>query len=114
MQTSRFEAEDPEDQAKGEPGLGALDGTEDIRLGSALREPSASEVEPGHPEQRQQEANDGGEDLSSAVELGNGIEEVLPVSLQGFDGDDRTEAAPLPGRDRRAWNGEAAAQRRRA
>ena len=75
---------------------------------------SASEVEAGHPEQSQQEANDGGEDLSSAVELGDGIEKVLPVLFQGFDGDDRTEATPLPGRDRGAWDGEAAAQRRRA
>jgi len=53
MVTSWFEAENPEDQAKGEPRPGALDGTEDVRLGGALRQSSAAEVELGHSKQSQ-------------------------------------------------------------
>lgn len=36
------------------------------------------------------------------------------TSIKGLDGDDRTEAAPLPSPYRGAWDGEPAAQRRRA
>jgi hypothetical protein len=114
MVASWFEAEDPEDQAKGEPGLGALDGTEDVRLGSALRESSASEVEPGHPEQSQQEANDGGENSGAPVKPRDMLKEALPVLLQGLDGDDRADAPPLPGPYCGAGDCKAAAQRRRA
>ena len=97
---SRFEAENPEDQAKGEPRPGALDGTEDVRLGGALRQSSAAEVELGHSKQSQQEANNGGENSGSAVEPGDGLEKLLSVLLDDLDGDDWAEAAPLPGRDR--------------
>jgi hypothetical protein len=38
------------------------------------------------------------------VEHDDGLEQVLPVLLQGFDGDDRTKAPPLPSRERGAWN----------
>jgi hypothetical protein len=41
MVASRFEAENPEDQAKGQPRSGTLDGAEDVRLGGALRQASA-------------------------------------------------------------------------
>jgi transposase InsO family protein len=111
MVASRFEAKNPEDHAKGEPRPGVLDGTEDVRLGGAVRQSSAAEVEPGHGEQSQQETNDGGENPSSAVEPGDGIQELLPVLLQGLDGDDGADAAPPPGRDRGTGDGEAVAQR---
>jgi hypothetical protein len=107
MVTSRFEAENPEDQAQGQPRPGVLDGTEDVRLGSALRQSSAAEVEAGHPEQSQQEANDGGENPSSAVESGDGLEELLSVLFEDLRGDDRTQTAPLPGRDGGAGDGDA-------
>ncbi|HEX7507580.1 MAG TPA: hypothetical protein VF550_12455 [Polyangia bacterium] len=111
MVTSWFEAENPEDQAKGEPRPGALDGTEDVRLGGALRQSSAAEVELGHSKQSQQEANNGGENSGSAVEPGDGLEKLLSVLLDDLDGDDWAEAAPLPGRDRGTGDGEAVADR---
>ena len=111
MVTSRFEAENPEDQSKGEPRSGALDGPQDVRLGSALRQSSPAKVELGHSKQGQQKPNDGGENSSSTVEFGDGLEKVLSVLIDDLDGDDWAEAAPLPGRDRGTGDGEAVAQR---
>jgi hypothetical protein len=111
MVASRFEAENPEDQAKGQPRSGALDGAEDVRLGSALGQSSAVEVELGYSKQSQQKPNDGGENSSSAIEFGDGLEQLFSVLLKELDGDDRAKATPLPGRDRGAGNGEAVAQR---
>jgi hypothetical protein len=114
MQTSRFEAEDPEDECKREDGLRTLDGAEDIRLGRALGESSAGKAETRDAEQNQQEPDHGGEDACSTVELGEGLEKVLPVLLQGLDGDDRTKTALPPGPYCGAGDGEATTQRRRA
>src|ERR1039457_3978174 len=71
MVASRFEAENPEDQAKGQPRSGTLDRAEDVRLGGDLGQSAAVEVELGHSKQGQQKPNDGGENSSSAVELGD-------------------------------------------
>jgi hypothetical protein len=114
MVASRFEAEDPEDEGEREEGQCAFDGAEDVRLGRASGESTGNEAETGGAEHGQEEANDGGEDSGSAVEPRNGIEKTLRIVVQGFGGDDRAEATPLPGRDRGARDGEAMAQRRGA
>ena len=111
---SRFEAEDLENDGKREEGLRALDGAEDVRLGRAIGESTGNQAEPGGAEHGQEEANDGREDSGSAVEPRNGIEKTLRIVVEGFEGDDRAEATPLPGRDRGARDGEAMAQRRGA
>ena len=111
---SRFEAEDPENDGEREEGLCALDGAEDVGLGRAIGESTGNKAEPGGAEHGQEEANDGGEDSGLAVEPRNGIEKTLRIVVQGFEGDDRAEATPLPGRDRGARDGEAMAQRRGA
>jgi hypothetical protein len=95
MVASRFEAENPEDQAKGQPRSGTLDRAEDVRLGGDLGQSAAVEVELGHSKQGQQKPNDGGENSSSAVEPGDGLEKLSWVLLKDLDGDDRVEAAPL-------------------
>jgi hypothetical protein len=69
MKTSRFEAEDSEDESERQAGLRTLDGAEDIRLGRALGESSASKVDSGHADQSQQKSNHGGENSGSTVEL---------------------------------------------
>jgi len=57
-------------------------------------------------DQKQQESDHGGEDACPTVEPDDGLEQVLPVLLQGFDGDDWTQATPLPGRDGGTWDGD--------
>jgi len=83
-----------------------LDGSEDIRLGGAFGESSAGKAETREADQKQQESDHGGEDACPTVEPDDGIEQVLPVLLQGFDGDDWTQATPLPGREGGAWDGD--------
>jgi hypothetical protein len=102
MIASRLKVEDPQDEGEGEKGLRAFDGAEDVRLGRTVGESSGSKADPGDTEQGQQEPDDGGENSGSAVELGDGIEKAFLVLMQGLDGDDRTEAASVPGRDRGA------------
>jgi hypothetical protein len=87
-----------------------LDGTEDVRLGGALGQSSPAKAELGHSKQGEQETNDGGENSGSTVESGDGVEKLLSVLLEDLYGGDRAEAAPLPGRDRGTWDGEAVAQ----
>jgi hypothetical protein len=111
MKAGGFEAEAPEGEGKREDGLRALDGTEDIRLGRALGESSAGKAETRDADQNQQESDHGGEDSGTAFELGDGLEEEFPVLLQGLDGDDRTKAPPLPGRERGAWDWEVPGKR---
>ena len=106
MKAGAFEAEDLEDEGKREDGLRALDGSGDIRLGRALGESSAGKAEARDAEQNQQESDHGGEDACSTVELDDGLKQVLPLLLQGFDRDDWTQATPLPGRDGGAWDGD--------
>jgi len=53
MVASRFEAENPEDQAKRQPWPGTLDGAENVRRRGTLRQSSAVEVELGHSKQSQ-------------------------------------------------------------
>jgi hypothetical protein len=93
------------------PRSGPLDRAEDVRLGGALGQSSAVEVELGHSKQSQQKPNGGGENSSSAVEPGDGVEKLSSVLIEDLAGDDRAEATPLPGRDRGTGNVEAVAQR---
>ena len=97
MIAGRFEPEDPEEEGKREDGLRTLDGAEDIRLGRALGESSAGKAETRDADQNRQESDHGGEDACSTVELDDGLEQALPVLIQGFDGDDWMQATPLPG-----------------
>ena len=68
-----------------------------LRPRRAFGESTAGKAEARDAEQGEQEANDGGENSGSAVELGDGLEKALPVVIQGLDGDDRAQATPLPG-----------------
>ena len=68
----------------------------DSGLGHAFGEALTSEAEAGCAEQRQEDPNDGGEDSRSAVELCNSVEQLLPVLVQRLNGDNRTQATPLP------------------
>jgi hypothetical protein len=95
-------------------GLRTLDGAEEIRFGRAFGESSAGKAETREAKQDEQESDHGGEDACSTVELADSLEKMLPVLLQGLESDDRTKAPPLLARDRGAWDGEAAAQRRGA
>jgi hypothetical protein len=106
MVASRFEAEEPEDESKRKDRLRAFDGAEDIRLGRALGESPAGKAEPRDAEQGEQEANDGGQNSGSTLELGDGLEEMVLVLTEGLDGHDRTQASPLPGRDGGARDGD--------
>jgi hypothetical protein len=72
------------------------------------------EAEAGDAEQGEQESNDGGQNAGSAFELGEGLEELLSILIEDVEGDDRTEATLLPGRDGGAGDGETAVQRRGA
>jgi hypothetical protein len=88
MKTTGFEVEHLEDESEREAGLRSLDGAEDVRLGDALRESTAGKIEPGDAEQSQQESSHGGESSGSTVEPDDGLEKLLPVLVQGFDGHD--------------------------
>jgi hypothetical protein len=81
------------------------------RTTGGLGQSPAVEVELRHSKQGQQKPNDGGENSGSAIEPGDGFEKLLSVLLEDLDGDDRAKSAPLPGRDRGMWDGEAVAQR---
>ena len=72
----------------------------------ALGEPSAGKAETRDADQKQQESDQGGEDACPTVAPDDGLEQELPVLLQGFDGDDWTQATPLPGRDGGTWDGD--------
>jgi hypothetical protein len=72
-------------------------GTQDTGLGSAFGEPLASEGEAGSAEQPKKSSDHGREDTHSAIKLRDGVEQLLAVLVERFDGDDRALTTSSPG-----------------
>ncbi len=101
-----LEAEHSENRRKGQDRFRGGNAAQEVGLGVPFRESSGGEAEAGDAEQGEQESNDGGQNASSAFELGEGFEELLSLLLEDVEGDDRPQAAPPPGRDSGARDGD--------
>src|SRR5664279_4312364 len=85
-----FEVENTQEHGEREERLCAADGAQDPSLGGTFWEALASEGEAGSAEQRKENSDNGREDAHSAIKLHDGVEQLLPVLVELFDGDDRT------------------------
>jgi hypothetical protein len=73
------------------------DGAQNAGFGGAFGEPLASEGEAGSAQQRKENSDNGREDAHSAIKLRDGVDQLLPVLVERFDGDDRSLTASSPG-----------------
>ena len=105
MVSPGFEARDPQDHSEGEERCCAGDSAQDSGLGGAFGKPLASEGETGSAEHRQENSAHGRKDAQSAIKLRDGVDQLLPVLVERFDGDDRSRTAPAPSGHGRARNG---------
>jgi hypothetical protein len=108
-----WQADDSENETKGQGRLCADDSTQDARLGVALGKPLACETKPRGTKEREQKADGGGQDLHSRLQLLDRAQELLAILLERFEGDDGAQATTLPGGHGRARDVQAVAQRPR-
>lgn len=108
-----WQADDSENETKGQGRLCADDSTHDARLGVALGKALACETKPGGTKEREQKADGGGQDLHSRLQLLDRAQELLAILLERFEGDDGAQATTLPGGHGRAREVQAVAQRPR-
>jgi hypothetical protein len=78
------------------------DGAQNAGLGGTFGEPLASEGEARRSEHRQENSDHGRKDAHSAIKLRDGVDQLLPVLVERFDGDDRALPSSSPGGNSRA------------
>jgi hypothetical protein len=91
-----FKARDPQDHGEREECFCTGDGAQNAGLGGTFGEPLASECKAGSAEQRKENSDNGREDTPSAIKLRDGVDQVLPILVERFDGDDRALTTALP------------------
>jgi hypothetical protein len=87
---------DPQDHGQGEEWFCTGDGAQNAGFGSTFGQPLASEGEAGSAEQRKENSDNGREDAHSAIKLRDGVDQLLPVLVERFDGDDRPLTTSSP------------------
>jgi hypothetical protein len=97
MVSARFEVNDAQDHGEREECFCTCDGAQDASLGAALGQPLASEGETGSSEHRQENSHHGRKDAHSAIKLRYGVDQLLAILVNRFDGDDRSRTAATPG-----------------
>jgi hypothetical protein len=88
--------DDTQDHGEGKEWFCTGDGAQDPSLGGTFVQPLACESEAGSSEQRQENPDDGRENVRAAVKLRDGVDQLLAVLVERFDGDDRTVTTSSP------------------
>jgi hypothetical protein len=91
-----FEVRDPQDHGEREEWSCTGDGAQDSRLGGAFGQALASEAEAGSAEQRKENSDNSRKDSHLPFELCDGVDQLLPVLVERFDGDDRPLTTSSP------------------
>jgi hypothetical protein len=100
----RFEADDTQDDGQGKERFGAGDCAKNAGFRLSFWEPASGEAEPGSTKQGEQQTNNSGKNSRPLLPTCAGIARVLPILVERFRRDDRTEAAPSPGGNCGTWD----------
>jgi hypothetical protein len=102
MVSPRFQVDDTQDHGEREGCFCTRDGAQNAGLGGTFGGPLASEGEARRSEHRQENSDHGRKDAHSAIKLRAGVDQLLPVLVERFDGDDRALPSSSPGGNSRA------------